>query len=149
MSCDKLSKDYYNYFLGNTDNLEKKIIFDYFDINYLPLKNLPIVYFSMNDINMTKLKSLNLTDESFISLINDLLIKINSLMDNKDNNYNTFNIYYMCIILCFFLIIITISFLRIIQYKYPLYYTYILIGIIIILLLVTSLWFLYVNTSIL
>ena len=51
--------DYYNYFLGNKEeDLKKKAIIQYFDINYLPLKHLPISYFSMNDI--TKLEKIKI-----------------------------------------------------------------------------------------
>ncbi len=146
-SCDKLSKNYYNYFLGQKDDLNNKKVFDYFDINYLPIKNLPIAYYSMNNSNLVKLK--DLLDINSKSLVTDVLVKLNDLMNNNENNFNNYNIYTMTIILIIFLILVIISLLRLIQFNYPLYYTYILIGFIIIILLITSLWFLYVNTSLL
>lgn len=146
-SCDKLSKNYYNYFLGQKDDLDNKKVFNYFDINYLPIKNLPIAYYSMNNSNLAKLK--NLLNIESQSLVTDVLVKLNDLMNSNDNNFNNYNIYTMTIILIIFLILVIISLLRLIQFNYPLYYIYILIGIIIIILLITSLWFLYVNTSLL
>lgn len=145
-SCENFNKSYYNYFLGQEDNLNNNEVFNYFDINYLQLESLPISYYSMNEVNIHNLKRLN--DASKI-LVNDILIKINEIMDSKDNNYNNYNIYYITIILIIFILLIVMTFLRILQFKYPLYYIYILVCIIIILLLITSLWFLYVNTSLL
>jgi len=136
MTCN--NKDYYNYFLGNKDNIED---INYFDVNYLPLENLPISYFSMNDIGKIKIPEMN--------NLGEIIMKIDETMELKDNNFNNYNIYPMTVILLIFLIFIVIFTLRIFQYNYPLYYNYILIGIIIILLLFTSLWFLYVNSSIL
>jgi len=135
----------YNYYLlGEENNLKEieKILLNDFDINYIPLKNLPISYFSMNDIN-------NLKTEENKNIINNILKKIDKEMNNKIHNFNNFNIYPIVIILIIFYIFLMIFILRIIQYYFPLYYIYILIGIIIILIIITSLWFLYINSNIL
>ena len=135
---------YNNYFLGNEDDLKGKAITQYFDINYLPLKHLPISYFSMNDIS--QLENID-TDVNNKKIIEDFLKKINKDMNIKVNNFNNFNIYPIIIMLFIFYINLMIFILRIIQYNFPLYYIYILIGIIGILLLITSLWFLYINSN--
>jgi len=146
-SCGNSNTNYNSYFLGQEDDLDSKQIFNYFDSNYLPLENLPISYFSMNQNEVNKLKSS--LDDNSKQLVTQILMKLNEMMENKENNYNNYNILYMTITLVIFFILIIIALLRLIQYHYPLYYIYILIGIIIIILLITSLWFLYVNTSIL
>lgn len=140
--------DYNNYFLGSKEeDLNKKAITQYFDINYLPLKHLPISYFSMNDLK--ELEKIHNNDPNNKKLIDDYLIKINKTMNNNINNFNSFNILPIIIVLFIFYIFLMIFILRIIQFNYPLYYVYILIGIIGILLLITSLWFLYINSNIL
>ena len=40
-----------NYFLGDDTDLKNKTLVKYFDINYIPIENLPVAYFSMNNIN--------------------------------------------------------------------------------------------------
>jgi len=142
MTCN--TKDYYNYFLGNEDNIKDLSVFNYFDVNYLPLENLPISYVSMNELGAIQANADN-TNRNLAEIIK----KIDETMELKDNNFNNYNIYPTTVILLIFLLFSLIFILRLIQYNYPLYYNYILIGIIIILLLFTSLWFLYVNSSIL
>lgn len=143
-----MNSSYFNYFLGSTKkDLETKPITHYFDINYLPLKHLPVSYFSMNDIY--ELEKIDSDKDTNKKIIEDFLKKNNKEMDNKINNFNTFNIYPIIIMLFIFYIFLMIFILRIIQYNYPLYYIYILIGIIGILLLITSLWFLYINSNLL
>jgi len=144
-TINNLKMSEYNYYLlGEENNLKEieKILLNDFDINYIPLKNLPISYFSMNDIN-------NLKTEENKNIINNILKKIDKEMNNKIHNFNNFNIYPIVIILIIFYIFLMIFILRIIQYYFPLYYIYILIGIIIILIIITSLWFLYINSNIL
>lgn len=141
---------YTNYFLGEENNLKNKIISTYFDINYIPLKHLPIVYFPMNEINdIIKIETTDNNKIKIKNIINGILKKIDKDMNNKINNYNNFNIYPIIIILIIFYIFVVIFILRIIQYNYPLYYIYILMGIIAIILLITSLWFLYINSNLL
>jgi len=138
--------DYNYYLLGNKNDLEGKIITQYFDINYISLKHLPISYFSMNDLKeLEKIDS----DTNNKKMIDDYLKKINKTMNNNINNFNSFNIYPIIIVLFIFYIFLMIFILRIIQYNYPLYYIYILVGIIGIILLITSLWFLYINSNLL
>lgn len=142
MTCNK---DYYNYFLGNEDNIKDLSVFNYFDVNYLPLENLPISYVSMNDLGAIQPTADDANNKNLVEIIK----KIDETMELKDNNFNNYNIYPTAVILLIFLLFLIIFMLRLLQYNYPLYYNYILIGIIIILLLFTSLWFLYVNSSIL
>lgn len=142
MTCN--TKDYYNYFLGNEDNIKDLSVFNYFDVNYLPLENLPISYVSMNELGAIQANA----DNNNRNLA-EIIKKIDETMELKDNNFNNYNIYPTTVILLIFLLFLLIFILRLLQYNYPLYYNYILIGIIIILLLFTSLWFLYVNSSIL
>lgn len=142
MTCN--TKDYYNYFLGNEDNIKDLSVFNYFDVNYLPLENLPISYVSMNELGAIQANADNNNKN-----LAEIIKKIDETMELKDNNFNNYNIYPTAVILLIFLLFLLIFMLRLLQYNYPLYYNYILIGIIIILLLFTSLWFLYVNSSIL
>lgn len=138
-----------NYFLGEYNDLKNKSIVKYFDINYIPLENLPIVYFSMNKIN--QLKDIQEETNKAIAkkLIDEYLIKLNKQMNNNKNSFNNYNIYPITISLIIFYIFIIIFILRFIQYNYPLYYIYILVSIIVLLLLFTSLWFLYINSNLL
>lgn len=142
MTCN--NKDYYNYFLGNKDNIKDLSVFNYFDVNYLPLENLPVSYVSMNELG-----SIQANADANNRNLAEIIKKIDETMELKDNNFNNYNIYPTTVILLIFLLFLLIFLLRLLQYNYPLYYNYILIGIIIILLLFTSLWFLYVNSSIL
>jgi len=133
----------YNYFIGSDQVLDTRQIFNYFDVNYLPLENLPIAYYPLNIKTILNLITIDNENKKFIE---NYLKKKNEEMDSKDNNFNNYNIYYMSLILAIFLMLIIINFLRLIQFYYPIYYTYILLGIIIFILVITSLWFLYVNT---
>jgi len=134
-----------NYFLGDDTDLKNKTLVKYFDINYIPIENLPVAYFSMNNIN--QLKDIQETASKTVAkeLIDKYLTKINKQMNNTRNTYNNYNIYPITVSLIIFYVFIIIFILRFIQSNYPLYYIYILVGIIILLMLFTSLWFLYVN----
>ena len=74
-SCGNSNTNYNSYFLGQEDDLEIKQVFNYFDSNYLPIENLPISYFSINENNINKLKS-SLDNESK-QLVTQIFIKLN------------------------------------------------------------------------
>ncbi len=142
------SVNFNNYFLGEINDLKNKAIVNYYDINYIPLKNLPITYFSLNNINDLFLTIANIPLKTNIkNIIDKIFKKLNKSMDNNNNNFNTYNIYPIILTLFIFYVFLSIFILRVIQYLYPAYYIYILILIIIILLIFTSLWFLYINSS--
>lgn len=130
MTCNSYTSFNY-YFLGNENDIKEKAIINDFNIDYLELNKLPINYIESN-------KSMNLNKN-----IESLYKEIN----NKSNNYNKYNIFPITIILIIFYIFIFLTFLKIIQYNYPNYYIYILVIILGILLLFSSMWFLYINSS--
>jgi len=138
--------DYNNYFVGEPNNLKEMAIIDNFDINYIPLDKLPVIYYPMKANELSKLKELPVANQEKIK---KLINKINKETDREINNYNSFNIYPIVITLIIFYIFLMIFILRIVQYNFPVYYIYIIIGIIGILLLFTSLWFLYINSNLL
>jgi hypothetical protein len=138
--------EYYNYFVGEPNNLKEMAIIENFDINYILLDKLPVVYHPMKANELSELVG---SDTKKQENIKKLIKKINKETDREINNYNSFNIYPIVITLIIFYIFLMIFILRIVQYNYPVYYIYIIIGIIGILLLFTSLWFLYINSNLL
>lgn len=130
MTCINYNS-YNSYFLGNETDIKKKPIIEDFNIDYLELNTLPISYIERDRI----------IDNDFKPLLKEL--------NNKSNNYNKYNIFPITIILIFFYVFIFLIVLKIVHYKYPNYYIYILVIIVGLLLLFSSIWFLYINSSML
>lgn len=130
MTCNSYNSFNY-YFLGNENDIKEKAIINDFNIDYLELNALPISYKNSNTV------------------ISDYMKPLYKEINNKSNNYNKYNIFPITIILIIFYIFIFLTFLKIVQYKYSTYYIYILVIILGILLLFSSMWFLYINSSML
>lgn len=120
-------------FLGLKEDIDKEHILKVFDPNYIPLNNIPIAYYNtispiINDNN------------------DDLLLILNRMNNNKNiyNNYNITPIYITIIILSF---IFAIILLRISFIIYNEFYSYILIVILIVPIIILSLWFVYINNQ--
>ena len=120
-----------HYFIGNKEDVRKLSILKYFDTNYIPLNNILLSYYPT--------LSSKSEDEDFIALLNNL-------NDNKKiyNNYNIYPIFISIIIIIIALIIILLRVLFIYYYHI---YTYILAGIILFLIIIGSIWFIYINNE--
>ena len=101
-------------------------------------------YSRLSNNNITAIK---ISDENNIKeLGNELEINLKKI-NNKDKPYNKFNIGEMRILIIIIWILIFIFILKYLSYHFTEYYIYIIITIIISLLLLGSLWFLYVNNE--
>jgi hypothetical protein len=120
-----------HYFIGNKEDIRKLSILKYFDTNYIPLNNILLSYYPT--------LSSKSEDEDFIALLNNL-------NDNKKiyNNYNIYPIFISIIVIIIALIIILLRVLFIYYYHI---YTYILAGIILFLIIIGSIWFIYINNE--
>ncbi len=119
------------FFIGNKEDLKNEPIFKYFDTNYIPLNNIPISYY-----------------QTSISTSPD--DELNILLDKLNNNrkvYNNYNIYPIFITIICLIILITILILRFVFLQYYYIYTYILLGIILVLIIIGSIWFIYINNE--
>lgn len=151
-NCINNSKINFN-FLGNEDDLSNEIIFKNFDINYIPLNNLPSTYYPIKNINYDKFKIENSkTSANFATTENNenviLEFKKNlNILEDKTKIYNNYNIFSITLIISLIWIMVLIFALRYLHLYYNIYYIYVIITIIILLLIFSSLWFLYVNND--
>lgn len=140
MSICKDDKQYYFNFLGNEEDLNKELIFKSYDSINIPLNNIPITYYPLTNFNYK-----NYTKD-FDHIISEFKKNVNILQD-KNNIYNNYNIFIITVIVCIMWILILIFCLRYLHIRYNIYYVYFIITTIILLLIFTSLWFLYVNND--
>ena len=118
-------------FLGNENDIREEYILKYFDTNYIPLNNILISYYrTKNALN---------SDEDFLNLLREL--------NDTNKIYNKYNIYPIAIIILITIIILFIMIMRIFFINYYHIYGYILIGLILIIIVLGSIWFLYINNE--
>ena len=119
-------------FIGNENDIRKEYILKYFDTNYIPLNNILISYYRTKN-------PLNINDNEFLELLYDL--------NDGNKPYNRYNIYPIAIMVLIIFIILFILILRILLINYYQIYGYILIGIILLIIVIGSIWFLYINNE--
>jgi hypothetical protein len=119
------------FFIGNENDLKKEPIFRYLDPNYLPLNNILLSYYTTLSPNTTD---------------NELIDNIDRL-NNINNIYNKYNIYPLLISIIIIIIAISIIILRYLFLQFYHMYSYILIFIILSLIIIGSIWFLYINNE--
>jgi len=129
-------------FLGNEEDLSSEILFKNFDINYIPLNNLPSIYYPIKFIDYDKFKKTNENEHIILEFKKNL-----NTLEDKTKIYNNYNIYSITIIISIIWVFTLILFLRYLHLHYNIYYIYIIIITIILLLIFSSLWFLYVNND--
>ena len=130
MSCLNNSSIQY-FFIGNSKDLQNEYIFKHFDTNYMPLENIPISYYET-------IKPKN-DDEGLNSSINRL--------NDSTKPYNNYNIYPIITSITVIIIIVLITFLRFIFFNLYHIYSYILIFIVLGLIIIGSIWFIYINNE--
>jgi hypothetical protein len=150
-----MTNEYNLSFIGEDEELDKEAIFDIYDINYINLKNLPIVYYPIynNNLNETYIEEniknntngKTTTDSKIVKEYRDLF----NIIDNDKKIYNYYLITPISILISIVWIIFLLFILKYIHYNYHIYYIYIIIFIIICLLIFGSLWFIYVNNQLL
>jgi hypothetical protein len=119
------------YFIGNSKELQKEYIFTNFDTNYIPLQNIPISYYET-------IKPKN-NDKDLNNLITQLNV--------STKIYNTYNIYPIAVSVVILIVILLIIFMRFIFFKLYYIYSYLLIIIDLGLIIIGSMWFLYINNE--
>jgi hypothetical protein len=129
VNCKNNSINYY--FIGNKEDIRQNSIFKYFDTNYIPLNNILLSYYP----------TLSSKSED-----NDFIALLNKLNDNK-KIYNNYNIYPIFISILIIIIALLILSLRILFIYYYHLYTYVLAGIILFLIIIGSIWFIYINNE--
>ena len=120
-----------HFFIGNKEDIRKLSILKYFDTNYIPLNNILLSYYPT--------LSTKSDDDDFIA-------NLNNLNDNK-KIYNSYNIYPIFISILIIIIAILIISLRVLFIYYYHIYTNILAGIILFLIIIGSIWFIYINNE--
>lgn len=161
------SEDYYLNFIGIIDGkeLDNDIIFKDYDINYINLTTLPIVYYPIYNnrlLNDNVISSINTKIDAISTLsggdattkknnlkktIKKLFDETIKLMELDKKLYNRYLITPIAILLLILWIIILLFILKYIHINYNIYYLYIIISIIGVLLIFGSVWFLYVNSQ--
>jgi hypothetical protein len=133
MSCsdNNSSANIEYYFIGNSKELQKEYIFTNFDTNYIPLQNIPISYYET-------IKPKN-NDKDLNNLITQLNV--------STKIYNTYNIYPIAVSVVILIVILLIIFMRFIFFKLYYIYSYLLIFIVLGLIIIGSMWFLYINNE--
>jgi hypothetical protein len=119
------------YFVGNEEDIKQENIFKYFDPNYIPLNNILLSYYMT--VNPSS------ENQDFVNIITKL--------NNIKNVYNNFNIYPIFILVIIIIISIFIIFLRFLYINLYHMYSYILIFTILSLIVIGSIWFLYINNQ--
>lgn len=161
------SEDYYLNFIGIIDGkeLDNDIIFKDYDINYINLTTLPIVYYPIYNnrlLNDNIISSINTKIDDISTLSGgDATTKKNNLkktikkrfdesiklMELDKKLYNRYLITPIAILLLILWIVMLLFILKYIHINYNIYYLYIIISIIGVLLIFGSVWFLYVNSQ--
>ena len=158
-STDKdcnITTSYSFYFIGDKTIIDDEKMFNDFDIDYLNINNLPISYYPiyksgrlLNNI-IDKFYETG-TDETIRKKYNDLInaefTKLKTNMENTKLSYNKYTIMPIVLMLLLVWIFIFMFFLKYIHYHYNIYYIYFITTVIICLLIIGSLWFLYVNSE--
>jgi len=145
------AQEYELSFIGKEEDLAEEAIYKTFDINHINLNTLPVNYYPIyNKILQKKLEdNLSYTDVNIKTKIQDEFKKLMSNMELSTNIYNRYLILPISIITVIVCIFIFIYILKYIHINYNIYYIYIIVGIISVLLLFGSIWFLYVNSQLL
>jgi len=120
-----------HFFIGNKEDIRQLSILKYFDTNYIPLDNILLSYYPT-------LSSKSDDD--------DFLANLNNLNDNK-KIYNSYNIYPIFISVLIIIIAILVLLMRVLFIYYYHIYTYILGGVILFLIIIGSIWFIYINNE--
>jgi len=132
MAADNCIDNKINYFfIGNKEDLKEQTIFKYFDTNYIPLNNLLLSYYQTMGAKTQD-------------------IEFNALLDKLNTNkkiYNRYNIYPIFISIIVIIILICDFILRFIFLNYYYLYTYLLLGIVLTLIIIGSIWFIYINNE--
>ena len=168
--CDSLS---IMHFIGKDSDINNNKYINKCDSIYLPINNLPCVYFpfyydntenSVNNIknlvpilqsyslplpqssSTCKISGDTVNHKNVLIDIDDLLSKISNIVEDYQQ-YNKKNIFHMTLSIFIFWIIIFLFILKIIYNKYNGMYTYIIIGLTICLLLFASIWALVITSQ--
>jgi hypothetical protein len=131
-----MSEEEYIYIIGNDNEEYLEYLKNNKDINYLPIKNLPAIYFPFyynnNEISIEKLKRLiPLTDADTDANLDNLFTSLINIEDKKQP-YNNNNIFHIRIALIFFWIImffIILKLMYIILLENYAFYILLLIGL--------------------
>lgn len=129
------------YLISNDINIKDNNFIKYNgDFLYLPFSNLPIIYYPFDNIkNLSKF----VIDEHNIYTDNkSILSNYVSNIDKSFKPYNSYNISIINIVILLIWLILILIFMRILYIKYSYKYSYILVGIIILLLAIINLWYL-------
>ena len=137
------------YFIGNNNNIEtNKYITTGINTDYMNLTNLVASYYPLYYQNINNLYNIfgNNTQTCYEEKnnIQTNLSKYISIINNKNRIYNINNINILTYVIIFYWIVLLLLIMRYIYIQLPIYYIGILLFILIIILLISSLWSLYV-----
>lgn len=147
MSCGISKKN--AYFIGNQDEIEKNkyILTSNNDSDYLNLDNLIASYYPLYYENINNLYKIIRTANNCNNIQADVtknLSKYISIINNTERIYNNNNASFIGYIVLLLWLIIIFFILRFTYVQFPSFYIYILLSIIIIILIISSIWSLYV-----
>lgn len=134
----------YMYIIGNDNEEYLEYIKNNQDIDYLPIKNLPAIYFPFyynnNEISIEKLKRLiPLTDANTDANLDNLFTSLINIEDKKQP-YNNNNIFHIRIAVIFFWTIIFFIVLKVFNIILSDNYTFFILFLMGLLLLFCVLW---------
>ena len=135
-------------YIGKNSSIYDNIFKNHCDIDYLPIKNLPCIYFPFynNDVKYAKDFIKRLVDSVSNYEIDNLLFNISN-MNEKYQVYNNNNTIHITIIVIILWILLLLFILRYIYIKYNVYHLYLIITLSFILLLGASIWALIVTSQ--
>lgn len=135
-------------YIGKNSNIYDNIFKNHCDIDYLPIKNLPCVYFPFyyNNVKVAKDFIKRLVDGINYQDMDNLLFNVSNISQSYQV-YNNNTTLHITIIITIIWIILLFYILRFIYIRYNVYHLYIVIGLSFTLLLVASVWALVITSQ--
>lgn len=141
------------YLIGNKSDFEKYKE-NSGDVNYLPIKNLPMCYFPFyyanKSLSVDKLKRIvpllesSDTNGAKENINTEKLFQLLMWLEESYQPYNNNNIFHIKIVIIVVWILVFMFLLKLASFYLKQNYTYIILGIIVLLLIMSSLWALIV-----
>jgi hypothetical protein len=135
-------------YIGKNSKIYDNIFKNHCDLDYLPIKNLPCVYFPFYYENVKVAKDFikRLVDGINNYDIDNLLFNVSNISQDYQV-YNSNSTFHIQVVIIIFWILLLFYILRYIYIKYNVYHLYFIISLSFLLLTVASLWALIVTSQ--
>lgn len=135
-------------YIGKNSKIYDNIFKNHCDLDYLPIKNLPCIYFPFyyDNVKIAKDFIKKLVDGIDNYDMDNLLFNISNITQ-KYQVYNSNCTIHMQVVITILWILLLFYILRFIYIKYNVFHLYIIIGLSTLLLIIASLWALIVTSQ--